>query len=309
MNSKGIHHITAIAGNPQTNIDFYEGILELKLIKKTVNFDDPGTYHFYFGDEVGRPGTILTFFPWGKNANKGRRGRGQVISLSFSVPSGSLKYWEERFKKFKVVFDGPYDRFGENVISIEDPDGIEIELIENGAEKSDTAIRGFKSATLSVESLAKSQSVLTGVLGFNLIGNEGSRYRFESEGSIGNNIDLIVSPDSFPGIMGAGAIHHIAFRAADRVHQHTISKLLMQINLRVTEVIDRKYFKSVYFREPNGILFEIATDLPGFLVDEKKEDLGKILQLPEWFESKRNVIEKSLQQLKEPSPERVYLLE
>ena len=309
MNSKGIHHITAIAGNPQTNIDFYEGILELKLIKKTVNFDDPGTYHFYFGDEVGRPGTILTFFPWGKNANKGRRGRGQVISLSFSVPSGSLKYWEERFKKFKVVFDGPYDRFGENVISIEDPDGIEIELIENGTEKSDTAIRGFKSATLSVESLAKSQSVLTGVLGFNLIGNEGSRYRFESEGSIGNNIDLIVSPDSFPGIMGAGAIHHIAFRAADRVHQHTISKLLMQINLRVTEVIDRKYFKSVYFREPNGILFEIATDLPGFLVDEKKEDLGKILQLPEWFESKRNVIEKSLQQLKEPSPERVYLLE
>jgi glyoxalase family protein len=306
MISKGIHHITAIAGNPQINLDFYSGLLELKFVKKTINFDDPGTYHFYFGDEAGRPGTILTFFPWGANAHKGRGGRGQVISIAFNIPTGSMSYWKERFKKYKVIFNGTYERMGEQVITIEDPDGIEIDLIESDGEG--TAINGFHSASLSIESIRMSEPVISDIFGFHMIKNEGNRYRYSAEGDgPGKKIDLLVMPDYSPGIMGVGAVHHIAFRAENDKVQLALKEGLEKINLSTTPVIDRKYFHSLYFREPNGILFEVATDEPGFMIDEEKEKLGQILQLPEWLEDKRGVIEKSLHQLSSPSPERIFL--
>jgi glyoxalase family protein len=306
MISKGIHHITAIAGNPQTNLDFYSGLLELKFIKKTINFDDPGTYHFYYGDESGKPGTILTFFPWGRNAHKGRGGRGQVTSISFSIPAGSLDYWQKRLDKFKIIFTGPFNRMGEKGITFEDPDGIEIDLIESAGEG--TAITGFHSATLMVESLKFSEMILSDVFGYRLFQNEGNRYRYILQGdSPGKKIDLIVTPNSYPGFMGVGAVHHIAFRAGDDKIQAAIKSGVEEKGLTTTPVIDRKYFRSIYFREPNGILFEIATDDPGFTVDEEREKLGQILQLPEWLEAKRDLIEKSLQHLSEPSPERIFL--
>jgi glyoxalase family protein len=311
MSSAGIHHITAIAGNPQTNLDFYSGLLGLKFIKKTINFDDPGTYHFYFGDDGGSPGTILTFFPWGKNAHKGRGGRGQVLSYAFNIPVNSLDQWKKKLEKFKIIYTGPYERFGENLITIEDPDGIEIDLVEHAAHQNGSVdISGFHSASLSVESIAMSDSILGDIFGFKLLTREGNRYRYSSgSGGPGNIVDVIVSPDSLPGIMGVGAIHHIAFRAADDNTQQSMRSALTRKYISVTPVIDRKYFKSVYFREPNGILFEIATDSPGFQVDEPKESLGQKLQLPEWLEEKRYFIEKALQPLAPASPERIFLSE
>jgi glyoxalase family protein len=308
MISKGIHHITAIAGNPQLNLDFYSGLLELNFIKKTINFDDPGTYHFYFGDKEGTPGTILTFFPWGRNSHKGRGGRGQVISIAFSIPEGSLEYWLKRLKEYKVIFTGPFERMGERGVTFEDPDGIEIDLIEIPGEG--TAIRGFHSATMAIESLRMSEMILSDVLGFRLSKNEGNRYRYSVQGDMpGSHIDVVAVPDHFPGFMGTGTIHHIAFRAKDDETLKELKSKVENKNISTTEIIDRKYFHSVYFREPNGILFELATDIPGFLVDEKKELLGKKLQLPEWLEPKRDIIEKSLQPLSPPSPERIFLSE
>jgi glyoxalase family protein len=312
MFSKGIHHITAIAGNPQTNIDFYSGLLELKLVKKTINFDDPGTYHFYYGNEKGDPGTILTFFPWGRNALRGRGGRGQVIAIAFSIPVNSLPYWEKRLNQYKVVYTGPYDRFGEKVITFEDPDGLEIELIESAQTNGNNlnSIQGFHSATMSIESLVNAEFILRDIFAFKPILNENIRYRFKgsSEGP-GNIIDVLVVPDSVPGIMGVGAVHHIAFRAADDTTQAEMKKAVEGKLISITPVIDRKYFRSVYFREPNGVLFEIATDPPGFGVDESTDSLGKKLQLPEWLEDKRDLIEKSLQNIAAPSPERIFLSE
>jgi glyoxalase family protein len=308
MISKGIHHITAISGNPQINLDFYVGLLDLKFIKKTINFDDPGTYHFYFGDENGNPGTILTFFPWGRDAHKGRGGRGQVISIAFSIPEGSMPYWLQRLKDYKIIFTGPFERMGEKVIAIEDPDGIEIDLVETTGEG--TSIRGFHSATLAIESLKMSEMILGDIFGFQLKLNEGNRYRYSVDNQDpGNNIDLIAVPDQLPGFMGTGTVHHIAFRAEDGKTLLKLKDAVSKTNISTTEVIDRKYFKSVYFREPNGILFEIATDKPGFTIDETKEHLGEVLQLPEWLESKRHLIEKSLQPLSSPSPERIFLSE
>jgi glyoxalase family protein len=308
MISKGIHHITAIAGNPQSNLDFYSGLLELKFIKKTINFDDPGTYHFYFGDEDGHPGTILTFFPWGKDAHKGRGGRGQVISIAFSIPEGSMRFWQDRLDEYKVIHNGPFKRMGENVITFEDPDGVELDLIETPGEG--TAITGFHSATLSVESKMKSELVLSDIFGFRLNNNEGNRYRYTLEGEgPGKKLDLLVMPDYLHGHMGVGAVHHIAFRAENEKSQAEMKEKVHNLNISATPVVDRKYFRSVYFREPNGILFEIATDNPGFTVDEEKESLGQKLQLPDWLEEKRAMIERSLYQLRTPSPERIFLSE
>lgn len=303
--SHGIHHITAISGNPQTNLDFYSGVLGLRFIKKTVNFDDPGTYHFYFGDNAGNPGTIMTFFPWGENAQKGRPGKGQVTVTSFSIPAGSLNFWQDRLKKYNVTFAGPYERFGEKILSFEDPDGIGIELIETNYG-SNTQITGFHSATLSIDKITPTQNILTDVLGFKQSGYDGNRYRFASENFPGKFIDLLIVPDAIRGIMGAGAVHHIAFRAKDENRQLEMREAAIAKDMRATEVIDRKYFKSVYFREPNGILFEIATDPPGFFIDETNDELGKKLQLPEWYEYKRDAIEGQLQKLTEPRPERIF---
>lgn len=305
----GIHHITAIAGNAQKNIDFYTKILGLKLVKKTVNFDDPYTYHFYYGNENGSPGTILTFFPWGNKGSTGRRGSGQITAISFSVPENSISFWKERLKKFDINVSDSFKRFGEEAVQFEDADGFQIELVassnderngwNNGDIPEENSIRGFHSAALSEVLLNKTEEMLISLLGFRKTAEENNRYRYESgSGGPGNIIDILVVPDLIRGIMGVGAIHHIAFRASDNNHQLEIKKLLEENNVNVTPVINRNYFHSIYFREPGNVLFEAATDPPGFLIDEDKELLGKQLKLPDWYEPKRIAIEKALPPVK-----------
>jgi glyoxalase family protein len=318
----GIHHVTAIASNPQKNIDFYTKILGLRLVKLTVNFDDPTTYHLYYGDETGRPGTILTFFPWA-DAPKGRRGTGQVIATSFLIPANSIKYWIDRFRDQKIQFRGPIKRFGESeeVLTISDPDGLELEFVSNtsaaeqatlGAWKEgpipiEHAIRGFYSVTLCEEGYERTASVLTDDLGFQLTGQDGNRFRYQvieikDEGVYqGSNIvDLLCLPYTQPGFIGIGTVHHVAWRTPTDEQQLLLRRKIIRSGLNATPVIDRTYFHSVYFREPGGILFEIATNPPGFTMDERTEELGTHLMLPKWLESVRKDLEKVLPRVSLP---------
>jgi glyoxalase family protein len=318
----GIHHITAIARNPQRNIDFYASLLGLRLVKLTVNFDDPTTYHLYYGDSLGRPGTILTFFPWSE-APRGYRGTGQVTAISFLVSSGSIDYWTDKLKRNSISFVGPSKRFGEEFISFRDPDGLILELVspsnaskqddadiwKEGPVESQHAIRGFHSATLSEEGYERTALLLTDIMGCKLVAqdNKEGRFRFQAinkdkkSTTIGSTIDILCQPDTSRGYVGIGTVHHIAWRAADDRHQLDLRKLIIsKARLNPTPVIDRTYFHSVYFREPGGILFEIATDPPGFTIDEKPEDLGKGLRLPEWFEPMRGRLEQVLPPLNLP---------
>jgi glyoxalase family protein len=298
----GIHHITAMAGSPQENVDFYVRTLGLRLVKRTVNFDDPYTYHFYFGDESGTPGTILTFFPWGKDSLRGRHGTGQVAVSAFSIPQGSINYWIERLASLDVAFEGPDTRFGETYLALRDQDGVVLELVEspadprqgwsNGDIPIENAIRGFHHASLSLEGYERTADLLTGALGFTKQREEGNRFRFVSAGGApGTIIDLHCEPDRMRGTMGVGAVHHIAFRAANDAEQIALRDVLRDNGSDVTPVIDRQYFRSIYFREPGGVLFEIATDPPGFLTDEAAADLGTHLKLPPWLEPGRARIE------------------
>jgi glyoxalase family protein len=329
----GIHHITAIARNPQRNIDFYSGLLGMRLVKLTVNFDDPTTYHLYYGDSVGHPGTILTFFPWSE-APKGYRGTGQVTAISFLVPSGSMSYWIDRLKRKGISFVGPSRRFSDEFVSFYDPDGLMLELVSptsNDFQKQqqqqyqpdniwkespvskEYAIRGFHSATLSEEGYERTASLLTDTMGFKLVAKDSKEGRFRfgivknnsnqnegggeaaGRGSIGSIIDLVCQPDISRGYVGIGTVHHIAWRAASDKHQTDLRRRIVdEAHLNPTPVIDRIYFHSVYFREPGGILFEIATDPPGFAIDERPEDLGKQLKLPEWLEPVREKIKQVL---------------
>ncbi|HKU50729.1 MAG TPA: ring-cleaving dioxygenase [Nitrososphaera sp.] len=320
----GIHHITAIARNPQRNLDFYSGTLGLRLVKRTVNFDDPTTYHFYYGDSIGRPGTILTFFPW-PDAPKGYHGTGQVTAISFLISPSSMDYWIDRLERSGVSLDGPSERFGDNVVSFLDPDGIAVELVSpsktgqvveeagvwrEGPVVPEHAIRGFHSATLSEEGYERTASLLTRTMGFRLAAedNKKGRFRFISSmnPSLGSTIDILCQPATSRGYGGTGTVHHIAWRAADDRDQLDLRKrIIEEANLNPTPVMDRKYFHSVYFREPGGTLFEIATDPPGFTVDEKLEDLGKQLRLPEWLEPVRGKLEQLLPPLKMPDSEAV----
>jgi len=306
----GIHHITAIAGDAQKNYDFYTQVLGLRLVKKTVNFDDPQTYHFYFGNEKGEPGTIITFFPWSKLAYKGRKGTGQVTTIAYSITKDSLSYWTERLTNPGIVSFGPFNRFDEEVILIEDPDGIEIELVaaknelpkgwSNGSIPEEYSIRGFHSAAFSLNSIQRTADVLTNLLGFEMIKEEGNRTRYSSSGSkIGSYIDILQIDAALNGTIGAGSVHHIAFRAENEEAQLNLRTRLIKNKLAVTEVVDRSYFKSIYFREPGNILFEIATDAPGFLIDEEEAVLGQQLKLPQWLESERSKIENSLPPIKQ----------
>jgi glyoxalase family protein len=275
MRSAGIHHVTAIAGDPQRNLDFYTEALGLRLVKRTVNFDDPGSYHFYFGDNIGSPGTIMTFFPW-PGARRGARGSGQVTTVSFA---------EE--------IEG---RFGSNALRFLDPDGLQLELVASANEESSSerAIRGFAAPTLEVRNPEKTEKLLTEILGFEFVAKENNRRRFRGSGSNASaEVDLVSSETGF-GQIAAGTVHHIAFRAADDDEQLKVREQLAARGLNVTPVIDRQYFHSIYFREPNGILFEIATDGPGFLIDEPADALGETLKLPPIYESKRNEIERVL---------------
>ena len=308
----GIHHITAIAGHPQTNIDFYVGLLGLRLIKLTVNFDDPSTYHLYYGDGVGHPGTILTFFPW-PSAPRGRHGNGQVTQTSFAVPAGALDYWKERLTSHKIAVQGPVERFGEPTISFADPDGMIVELVfvntvngdrayQAGPVPLQNAIHGFHSATLSEEGYQKTASLLTGTLGFELARQEGNRFRYViGSGGPGATVDVICAPEERRGNVLVGTVHHIAWRTPDDRQQREWLAEITRQGYNASPVMDRKYFHSIYFREPGGILFEIATDPPGFSVDESLEALGSKLVLPPWLEASRAELEAVLPPLRLPN--------
>jgi glyoxalase family protein len=309
----GVHHLTAICGDPQRNVGFYAGLLGLRLVKKTVNFDDPQTYHLYYGNGIGTPGTILTFFPW-PGAAPGRLGNGQVTATAFAIPAGAISFWTDRLSKAGVVFDGPAKRFGEDVLSFSDPDGMRIELIgsvtvnperayREGSIPLEYAIHGFHGATLSEEGFQKTSSLLTQTLGYSLAGQEESRFRFVlGSGEPGTTVDVLVAPDEPTGRVAVGTVHHIAWRTADDAQQAAWLKELTKLGYNASPVMDRKYFHSIYFREPGGILFEIATDVPGFMVDEPVEELGSKLVLPPWLEKMRSRIEAVLPPIQIPKP-------
>jgi glyoxalase family protein len=311
----GLHHVTAIAGNAIRNFGFYTRDLGLRFVKKTVNFDDPGTYHFYYGDEAGRPGTILTFFPW-EGASPGRRGVGETHQTAFRVPLRSLGYWTQRFTEKGIAYEALEKRFGESVLPFRDPDGMALALVgiagaedetgwSNGEVPAEHAIRGFHGVTLLLDDATKTAAVLTDVLGFKEVGREGSVIRFKAEGSLagdaqGSVVDIYEAKGFLRGHQGAGSVHHIAFRAADDAVQGTMAQRLIERHgLHPTEQRDRNYFRSIYFREPGGVLFEIATDIPGFAVDEPVAELGRSLKLPAFLEPHRKQIEGVLPSLEE----------
>jgi glyoxalase family protein len=294
----GIHHITAIVGHPQENVDFYAGVLGLRLVKKTVNFDDPGTYHLYFGNEGGKPGTIITFFPWA-NAYQGKIGDGQVGVTSYVVPKGSMGFWEKRLEKFNVPFTKT-ERFGEQYLEFDDPHGLHLEIVEReegemntwhfGDVTPDVAIKGFGGATLLSKQPEKTAELLEKIMGLEQVGKEGDFIRFRSSSDIGNIIDLKLTTIG-GGRMGVGTVHHIAWRAQDDQDQLDWKKYIEGYGYGVTPVQDRNYFNAIYFREHGEILFEIATDPPGFAHDESQETMGEKMMLPAQYEPHREQIE------------------
>jgi catechol 2,3-dioxygenase-like lactoylglutathione lyase family enzyme len=298
----GIHHITAIADDPQANIDFYTGLLGLRLVKITVNFDDPGSYHLYYGDGIGRPGTILTFFAW-PGARRGRHGNGQVTGTSFAVPQGSLPFWRNRFAANGVQFETVEARFNEHALPFADPDGLRLELVETavtnaahawdgGSVPLDFAVRGFHSATLSETRHERTAVLLTRSMGFRIVGKEENRFRYEVDsGGASRTVDVIGVPTGPEGRVATGTVHHIAWRTTDDEQQHEWLGEIGRLGYNVSPIMDRVYFHSIYFREPGGILFEIATDTPGFAVDEPVEQLGSGLRLPPWLEAQHTRIE------------------
>jgi glyoxalase family protein len=314
MNNRisAIHHITAIAGDPRQNMDFYTHVMNLRLVKLTVNYDDPGTYHFYFGDSVGTPGTILTFFPWA-NAARGRHGSGCAETTSFRVNQNAIPYWVDRFAANAVDFDSPSTVFGREVLTFRDHDGLRLALVAD--ETSDitslnltdlhpeNAIVGFDSISLAVAQAEKTIRHLTDIFGAKVYATEGKMTRLHLGGApaeIGSIVDVIETSNAPLGQMGAGSVHHVAFRCSTDEEQITWRERLMAADFRVSEVRERHYFRSIYFHEPGGILFEIATDKPGFGVDESPDRLGTSLKLPSWLEERRTWIESRLPKLKLP---------
>ncbi|WP_182005983.1 ring-cleaving dioxygenase [Priestia aryabhattai] len=297
----GIHHITAIVGHPQENVDFYAGVLGLRLVKQTVNFDDPGTYHLYFGNEGGKPGTIITFFPWA-NARQGKIGGGQVGVTSYVVPKGAMSFWEQRLAKFGVPAT-KMERFGEQYLEFDDPHGLHLEIVEReegkkntwqaGEIKPEVAIKGFGGATLLSVKPHETAQLLENVMGLQKVGQEGDFIRFQSSADIGNVIDLKLTTIG-RGQMGVGTVHHIAWRAKDDEDQLEWQKYVADSGYGVTAVRDRNYFNAIYFKEHGEILFEIATDPPGFAHDESLETMGEKLMLPEQYETHRDQIERGL---------------
>lgn len=305
MKPTGLHHITAIAGDPRKNVSFYRDLLGLRLVKQTVNFDDPSTYHLYYGDRVGTPGTAITFFPWG-DLPRGRQGAGLVVATAFSIAPGSLGFWKERLEKAGVTPRDLPVRFGEPGLRLEDPDGLVLELIEtdkalgvkpwapDGISES-VAIHGFHSATGLLRSETETDLLLTQLLGAEEIGREGNRIRYAlGEPGAGHYLDLAIDETAGRPLQGKGTVHHIAFSTPDDASQEALRKALLEANLGVSPVMDRNYFHSIYFREPQGILFEVATEGPGFAIDEPEVTLGESLKLPGYYESQRELIEARL---------------
>jgi glyoxalase family protein len=307
----GIHHITAIAGDPQRNLDFYAGTLGLRLVKLTVNFDDPGSYHFYYGDEIGRPGSILTFFPW-PGARRGRQGTGQAATVGLAIPPASLGFWIERLLTHGIKYEGPTRRFDDQVLALTDPDGLLLELVATSRAASspiwsesplpsEHTIRGLHGTTIWEDGDTGSAEFLTRTMGFAPAGEDEGLLRFESAGTgVGTVVNLRRARGFWAGAGGVGTVHHVAFRAAsDQVQLKKRAEIEAQ-GVGITPVIDRQYFHSVYFREPGGVLFEIATDAPGFTIDEPAAELGTHLKLPPAYESSRLEIEGALPPVRLP---------
>jgi glyoxalase family protein len=313
----GIHHVSAICSDPQRNVDFYTGLLGLRLVKRTVNYDDPGSYHLYYGDAAGTPGTLLTFFAWmlpPMVTGRARPGTGQITTTSFRIDTESVDFWTDRLAAAAVDFDGPVDRLGEDVIALRDPDGVSIELVardhvapraaawHDGPVPVQHAIRDLAGVTLCLAGYEQTAQLLEEMLGARLLAREGARFRFSAgagHGAGGATIDLLCQPEGEPGRMGIGAVHHVAWRAPSADAQQAWRRVLAGAGLDVTPVLNRHYFESVYFREPGGVYFEVATDLPGFTVDEAADELGMRLQLPPWLEARRERIEAKLPALRD----------
>ena len=309
LTTQGLHHVTAIGGDPQRNLEFYVRTLGLRLVKRTVNFDDPGTYHFYFGDELGRPGTLLTFFPW-PDAPQGRRGAGQVTTTTFAVPEGSLDWWQSRLRQEGLEANLVAANDGQTLV-FEDPDGLQLGLAEapgddrpgwtQGSVGAEQAIQGLHSVTLTVAD-AKPSVEMLGVLGMTQIdeGPRGLRFAAAGKGP-GSLVDLVEAPGAQRGLVAAGTVHHVAWRTPDDATQGEWLQRLRELGVQVTPVQDRQYFHSIYFREPGGVLFEIATDQPGFATDETPAALGTALKLPAWLESGRAQIERAVAPIQLPA--------
>jgi glyoxalase family protein len=305
----GLHHITAMASDPQKNLDFYAGLLGLRLVKKTINFDAPDVYHLYYGDETGKAGSIMTFFPFGASPYRGKQGIGQAATTSFSIPMKALDYWMKRFDQYKINYKEPQTRFNEAVIYFEDPDGLGLELIANDTDvrppftyghiPAEFSIRGFWGSELWETSYERTEALLTGHLGYQFVGETGVRRRYlpqNTEGGLaGKYVDILWDANQRYGQGGIGTVHHIAFDTPTDASQKSVREILLSKGYAPTQVLDRQYFHSIYFREPGGVLFEIATNPPGFVLDETVENLGTALKLPPWEEARRGQIEQLLQ--------------
>lgn len=307
----GLHHVTAIADDPQQNLDFYAGVLGLRLVKLTVNYDDPTTYHLYYGDGQGHPGTIMTFFPW-PGAIAGRIGTGQLTVTSFAVPENSLGYWKSRLAEQGTSVQEARSEFDEQLLFFTDPDGLQLELVSTSRANPDNvwsrspvpmdfAIRGFHHVTLSENGYERTASLLTDTLGFRRIHEHGARFRYAaSTGLPGTVVDLVCAPEGRPGRVAVGTVHHVAWRTPTDEQQAKWRETVKNLQFNVTPIIDRTYFHSIYFREPGGVLFEIAIDPPGFAVDEPANALGSSLVLPRWLDSERSELERVLPPVRLP---------
>jgi glyoxalase family protein len=304
---KGIHHITALSGDAQQNAEFYVKSLGMRLVKKSVNQDDPGTYHLFYGNANGSPGSGLTFFPW-PMAQQGKPGVGEAVKVALAVPSDSLDYWVEHFGEEDIGFEGPYDRFGQQAIGFKDPDLMQLELVFDeqvdqlpGWDKSTVpaknGIRGFRGTTLRLQEHEPTAEVLKNVFEFKETDQTGNARLYTTDAPIGGSV-IIEEGESKPSANGRGIIHHVAFRAEDDDELSELRQKVIELGLRPTEFIDRHWFHSVYFRSPGGVLFEIATDGPGYDVDEDADKLGQKLILPPWLEANRETIEKRLPEIK-----------
>jgi glyoxalase family protein len=307
---KGLHHVTAVTRDAQMNVDFYRNVLGQRLVKKTVNFDVPDTYHFYFADETGTPGTVLTFFAW-QNVKRGVRGNGETAAAAYNIPSGSIGFWQDYLSGKGMTTHPLEQRFGMEVLSFDDPDGMRIELVESDASPTVRywemgpipqahALNGFHSVTLWLAEIEPTADLLVSQMGYSFVGQEGNRHRFMGGiNSLANTLDILhrpIQPEETPdeAVFGGGSIHHIAFRVPSDEMQLEYQSALRAAGYGVTPVRDRSYFHSIYYREPGGVLFEIATEGPGFAIDEPVDTLGESLRLPEWFEPNRSIIESEL---------------
>ncbi|WP_033294439.1 ring-cleaving dioxygenase [Amycolatopsis jejuensis] len=307
VRTSGLHHVTAIGGDPQRNADFYLRTLGLRLVKTTVNFDDPGTYHLYYGDASGKPGSLMTFFPW-PDAPAGRIGTGQATTTAFSIPEASLGWWKQHLSDHGVE-----TTVDDRSLTFRDPDGLQLALVahpqgdprdpwDTKLVPAENAIRGLHSVTLSVSKEDATADLFTGGLGLTFHSQDGNRIRFQAgEGGPGAFADVLVTPDAPRGQVATGTVHHVAWRAPDEPTQAAWRDELLDQGVRVTSILDRQYFRSIYFREPGGTLLEVATDAPGFAIDEPLLELGRALKLPPWLEPRRDEIEHLLPKLKLPT--------